>query len=295
MVRSETAVSVFGSVYLLMAVLPAAADEWLFDDYDSIKEFVAEIPAEFRSTTLEWQLIALSESYSSLSGLTRDASGMWLLLKDGTRHLYDDRKKKSAEERIIKADVEDMFFWIYPLEPVDRVKLRVDPGRARAESLFKALYGTNAAEVEANLVTVSFAGRKIRFNKLNGASEALKKAGEELAEAVLKKPELKGYLENLGGTFNWRVISGTDRLSAHSFGIAIDLNVKKSKYWKWESKDSLEKFSRKGFPREIVEVFERNGFIWGGKWYHFDTMHFEYRPEIISAAQLQSGRAEKNE
>ena len=33
----------------------------------------------------------------------------------------------------------------------------------------------------------------------------------------------------------------------------------------------------------IVDVFERNGFIWGGKWYHYDTMHFEYRPELLGA------------
>jgi D-alanyl-D-alanine carboxypeptidase len=31
--------------------------------------------------------------------------------------------------------------------------------------------------------------------------------------------------------------------------------------------------------------FERAGFIWGGKWYHFDTFHFEYRPEIIALAK----------
>ena len=34
-------------------------------------------------------------------------------------------------------------------------------------------------------------------------------------------------------------------------------------------------------PIEIAEVFEKYGFIWGGKWYHFDTMHFEYRPELL--------------
>jgi hypothetical protein len=33
-------------------------------------------------------------------------------------------------------------------------------------------------------------------------------------------------------------------------------------------------------PQEIVDIFERHGFIWGGKWYHYDTMHFEYRPEL---------------
>jgi hypothetical protein len=38
---------------------------------------------------------------------------------------------------------------------------------------------------------------------------------------------------------------------------------------------------RNRIPHRIVEIFERHGFIWGGKWYHYDTMHFEYRPELL--------------
>ncbi|WP_228384801.1 M15 family metallopeptidase [Campylobacter pinnipediorum] len=30
-----------------------------------------------------------------------------------------------------------------------------------------------------------------------------------------------------------------------------------------------------------MDIFEKNGFIWGGRWKHFDTMHFEYRPEFL--------------
>ena len=33
-------------------------------------------------------------------------------------------------------------------------------------------------------------------------------------------------------------------------------------------------------PPKVVRAFEQEGFIWGGKWYLFDTMHFEYRPEF---------------
>jgi hypothetical protein len=29
------------------------------------------------------------------------------------------------------------------------------------------------------------------------------------------------------------------------------------------------------------QVLEKHGFIWGGKWYHFDTMHLEHRPELL--------------
>ena len=35
-------------------------------------------------------------------------------------------------------------------------------------------------------------------------------------------------------------------------------------------------------PAAIIRVFEKHGFIWGGYWYHFDTMHFEYRPELLA-------------
>ena len=64
----------------------------------------------------------------------------------------------------------------------------------------------------------------------------------------------------------------------HAWGAAIDLNTKFADYWLWSSK-SL--YSNR-IPPEIVEmIFERHGFIWGGKWWHFDTMHLKYRPELL--------------
>jgi hypothetical protein len=29
---------------------------------------------------------------------------------------------------------------------------------------------------------------------------------------------------------------------------------------------------------------ERRSFVWGGRWYHYDTMHFEYRPELVHSS-----------
>ncbi len=43
---------------------------------------------------------------------------------------------------------------------------------------------------------------------------------------------------------------------------------------------------RDKYPKEIVEVFEKHGFIWGGKWSHYDLMHFEYRPELLQKWRL---------
>ena len=67
--------------------------------------------------------------------------------------------------------------------------------------------------------------------------------------------------------------------SAHSYGIAIDLNDALSDYWRWEKSGW-----RNRIPQAIVDAFEAEGFIWGGRWYHFDTMHFEYRPELLDGS-----------
>ena len=34
-------------------------------------------------------------------------------------------------------------------------------------------------------------------------------------------------------------------------------------------------------PQSVIEIFESEGFVWGGKWGIWDNMHFEYHPELI--------------
>ena len=67
----------------------------------------------------------------------------------------------------------------------------------------------------------------------------------------------------------------------HAWGAAIDINPAKSDYWLWHRATAglADRVNR--VPLEIVRVFERHGFIWGGRWVHYDTMHFEYRPELL--------------
>jgi hypothetical protein len=132
--------------------------------------------------------------------------------------------------------------------------------------------------------TVNFCGNKVKFNARCGAADALTAVGKDLDAVFAKRPELKEYVTHLGGTFNWRFIAGTRRLSNHSFATAIDLNVNKSAYWRTDASSKLATFSRKNWPLEIIQAFEQHGFIWGGKWWHYDTMHFEYRPELIAYA-----------
>ena len=78
---------------------------------------------------------------------------------------------------------------------------------------------------------------------------------------------------------------GAKRQSAHSYGMTIDIGVKYSDYWRNQSTNENANIAyRNKYPHEIVEIFEKHGFIWGGRWYHYDTMHFEYRPEILKAS-----------
>nr|WP_251827641.1 M15 family metallopeptidase [Methylovulum psychrotolerans] len=114
----------------------------------------------------------------------------------------------------------------------------------------------------------------IKIQRINGVAGKLEQISQELDGLPA---ELKKFVTNTSGTFNWRVISGTKLLSNHSFGIAIDINTKFSNYWQWSGKMQY----KNAIPQKIVEIFEKHGFIWGGKWYHYDTMHFEYRPELL--------------
>lgn len=226
---------------------------------------------------------ALDEAYGKdFGGVTKDDESGIVFLFAGVKIPYDDGKEKSHDQKLEDADLEDSFSQIYPLKnPVDQLPENLDPGRIRVEAMFKALYGSTEAEVARSCVKVKFCGHVVRFSARCGAADALEKVGKDLDEVFTRKPELKIYVESLGGTFVWRKIAGTNRLSNHSFANSIDLNVAKSAYWRWQSPATLKTFSRKNWPVEIIEAFERHGFIWGGKWWHYDTMHFEFRPDLI--------------
>ena len=61
--------------------------------------------------------------------------------------------------------------------------------------------------------------------------------------------------------------------------------------WRWSgAEEGRVGDYRNGIPEPVVRVLERHGFIWGGKWHHFDGMHFEYRPELILYARLTGAK-----
>jgi len=191
---------------------------------------------------------------------------------------YNNFIDKTFQTKLDKPSVKDTLSLKYPaFEEILPPEYNYDPGRFRNDELFKKLYGQNKKEIEQNLEKLVWVdGTTILFNKKQNASIQLQKVIDEL-EKLPKKYDK--FITNIAGTYYYRYIKDTKRLSSHSYGVAIDLNVKQSKYWKW---DKVYKFSNK-IPKEIIDIFEKYGFIWGGRWYHYDTMHFEYRPELFDS------------
>lgn len=246
---------------------------------DSVDTQSIDTP-ETAENILPLQFQALLASYpDNIKGM----DGNDIILASGESIIYDDGKSKDFQGRLDDSDIEDMFVDVYTL-PDPEPAYQFDPGRSRSEQLYKAMYGKSAAAVQKNLVPVEWFGQKVQFTKVNGAADSLKAVAKELA----LYPELRPYLKS-SGTFYWRQVRGAKRMSAHSYGIAFDIGVDKSDYWQWKSGSNDEnikvKYSNR-IPRKIVDIFQKHGFIWGGAWYHFDTMHFEFRPELLKYAEL---------
>ena len=226
-------------------------------------------------------LACLAQLYGGTPVADAAVPAGWVLrLPNAAEVPWNDSKTKTYDEKLAAPDLDDTLSMPYLLGGITpRTTLNDDPGRVRADALFKATFGESSAAVQQHLVTVDFVGQPVKFHQR--AAAALGKVSARLEKLIAATPSLAAYVTGeLGGTFEWRPIANTNRLSAHSYGIAIDIVVSKSNYWEWEKPFAW----KNQIPQAIVDAFEAEGFAWGGRWYHYDTMHFEYRPELFAAA-----------
>lgn len=234
------------------------------------------------------QLIdVLTKSYPDFIAGSDKGELVW---HDGEHMLFDDGVRGKSFETLLNSPcIRDMFYAQYPLgEMRSHPAKDIDPGRVRNEAFFDKMYGDcTKGEVRQNLTSITWLpkkwGKPVSVTRVNGVDKQLSKVSLEL-DAL--PAHFDKYISS-SGTFNCRVIAGTTRKSNHGSASAIDINAKYGSYWRWEKPDQrgLYKWNNK-IPLEIVQIFEKYGFIWGGKWYHYDTLHFEYRPELIMASRL---------
>lgn len=86
---------------------------------------------------------------------------------------------------------------------------------------------------------------------------------------------------NNSSAFNYRLILGTNRLSNHSFGRALDLNPLQNPYFARDGRvypeGAVYDLAVSGtVTSEVVALFKGKGWIWGGDWkIPVDYQHFE--------------------
>jgi hypothetical protein len=85
--------------------------------------------------------------------------------------------------------------------------------------------------------------------------------------ALLKELHAAGHwdkLKTFDGSYAWRPSRGSQKLSTHCWGIALDFNAETNGLG--EQGD---------MAPEVIEMFVRHGWEWGGEWHRPDPMHFQ--------------------
>ena len=225
----------------------------------------------------------LVASYPDLLARLEDGHLIW---KDGTRMpLFDGKAGKSFEEMLRTASLADQLRQVYRAgKPAANPGLNDSPGRIRHAPFFARMYGDcRKGEVTRRMRAVTWMPKTkpqtIQVSTVNNVAGRLEKVIGQL-EAMPDR--YKAYLVPSAGTYNCRVVADTGMPSMHASGAAIDIATAQTDYWVWSRGKGAGSIPFKNrIPWEIAEVFEAEQFIWGGKWYHYDTMHFEYRPEMF--------------
>lgn len=249
---------------------------------------------------------SLHKAYPSFIGEVEMHSGDLAFKVRGTWVFWANGRLLPQNLRSMSEDYSSWPFYPYsplynpPLpefspEEKERVNNRLEDRESNPVSrhahFYSQLYRIHDKESAwAMMKTTHFLSNKLMIHR--DLLEDLARVEEQLQKAMVHDVELKNYVESIAlvSAYNWRFIAGTKTLSNHSYGIAIDFVPRdyqgKHAYWRWFKEEFPEWYSlpwemRYLPPESFVKAFETEGFIWGGKWFFFDGIHFEYRPEIM--------------
>jgi len=190
----------------------------------------------------------------------------------------------------------DPIFYRYPLTPLTEPTQVSDVDPTYCTDVLESLWGESEGQIRAHGNSTTFFGRKLFLNQL--AIDALADVERELAQLARTDRSIAAWVDDLAITYSYvdRGIAGSQTRSQHAWGMAVDLVPAsydgRHVYWRWSRVHDREGWhlipldERWSPPQRVVEVFEAHGFLWGGKWAHFDNIHFEYRPEILEYNRL---------
>ncbi|MDR3167058.1 MAG: M15 family metallopeptidase, partial [Treponema sp.] len=161
----------------------------------------------------------------------------------------------------------------------------------RSQHFYDALWRASTREEAYDRIkTIRLFGRQVMVHY--AIMEELALVEERILAEAKTNPQVRQWINSLDTleSWNWRTIADTQSRSFHAYGTAIDLlpavTGGRETYWLWTARTNAQWWAvpyekRLHPPDEVIKAFEAYGFIWGGKWLFYDTMHFEYRPEIL--------------
>jgi len=264
-------------------------------------------------TRAEIVIRALKTAYPEKIEKVEFLNDDWALLLRGVWYYYAGGRLLPESELGNSSNYRSMQFYNYPVELPEWVE-RTDEESRRYSSWTNTGSGGNRSQVQARrsnffldsiwqaatqseterrLINFVFFGKQTRVHQ--EIQDKLIIIEAKVRDIARTEPEVQTWLNNIGTleSYGWRNIAITDSRSYHAFGLAVDILPKSlgrlQTYWLWTSQYGRDWWNvsyseRYHPPVSVIKTFESYGFVWGGKWQQFDTMHFEYRPEILILA-----------
>ncbi|MEL3908125.1 MAG: M15 family metallopeptidase [Treponemataceae bacterium] len=281
-----------------------------FPIMDEPSEFFPDghpIPNEQDMENAWLHLKAFCESYPEVSDLVFDSEiDEWFIVVNGKKYFWADGRILPEDKKNYANDFKPIFRYSYEKHffeiPDDKIDeclefLKWEESERLKYSalenntfLASEFYGPITEEsIREKLVEVLFLGKRVYVHEY--IVEKLKAVNNKIL-AQKNTKNVKAFLKNFATVygFNWSIIAYTSGISMHGYGLAVDVMPKDfgelNAYWGWEAKTNDEwyllKLSERWHPPlEVVNAFISEGFNWGGYWTIWDTIHFEFRPELL--------------
>lgn len=271
---------------------------------EHFQETVAEPP-----TRGEQVMKALAAAYPERIGPAVYRNGDWAVSIRGIFYYYAQGRLLPEELRTRALEYDPQPFYQYPAElppwttpdPEETARMRSQAERRRLHPpkrslhFYDALWRASSKESAYERVkTLRFLGRNVLVHY--AILEELALVEERIYAEARTNTQVRQWINSIHSIsgWNWRNIADASSRSFHAYGAALDLLPQSSNlatYWLWTSRITSEWWTvpyekRLHPPDAVIKAFEAYGFIWGGKWFFYDTMHFEYRPEIVLLSDL---------
>jgi hypothetical protein len=248
---------------------------------------------------------ALAAAYPDRIGPAEFRGGDWAVPLRDTWYYYAGGRLLPEELRDTAAEYDPQPFYNYLPElppwkkpsPEEAARFRnMTDNRnkkppKRSQHFYDALWrARNRDEAWERVKSLRFLGKSVTVHY--SILEELSLVEEHILSLAKTDSQVRAWVDGIRtlSGWNWRSIADTQSRSFHAYGAAIDILPKslggRETYWLWAARTQPEwwniSYERRFHPpAAVIKAFELRGFIWGGKWLLFDTMHFEYRPEIL--------------